>query len=215
VTPRPKYLVISKAGDYQHYRTRRPPWVKLHRHILDDKKLSHVTPATRWLFLGLVLLTSEESNRALKLDQEARKEIARRLNLPRKQVEEGIKALQRRGFICLVDASTAQAFCTALSTEHRGTEEEKKTSYPSGVSGSSIGGVEKNGDSADSDISKETKLSLLEAMMKTDSARTQLRTLSAKATESNLSRVLESARYAKMRNPDVYILAALRGELVT
>ena len=126
MAPRAKYLVITKAGDYQHYRTRRPPWVKLHRRILEDKKLSHLSPAVRWLFIGLVILTSEEENRALLFDDLAQIEIKRRLNLSKNEVGQGILLLQSKGFIQFVSASKAQAFCTALRAERRDTEEEEE-----------------------------------------------------------------------------------------
>jgi hypothetical protein len=211
MAPRPKYLVITKAGDYQHYRTRRPPWVKLHRRILDDKKLSHLPPAVRWLFLGLVILTSEEENRALLYDELAQIEIKRRLNLSKLEVERGINVLQNKGFIQFVSASKAQAFCTALRAERRGTEEEKKTSYPSRVSGSSNGGEERT-ESADGDIAKETKLSFLAAMVSGEKDKAKVLELGQGLALFAVEKVYESATNVRMKNPNAYILSSLADE---
>lgn len=55
-----EYLKIKKWEDYQHYKDRNPPWIKLHVKILNDKKFISLSRASKCLLMLLWVLGSEE-----------------------------------------------------------------------------------------------------------------------------------------------------------
>ncbi len=58
----PQFIQVVDFDKFQHYRDRTPPWIKLHRSILDDWRLLELPEADRWQLLGLYLLASECDN---------------------------------------------------------------------------------------------------------------------------------------------------------
>ena len=42
-------LVPKDWGKFQHYRNRRPPWINLHRHLLDNQRFMCLPLASRAL----------------------------------------------------------------------------------------------------------------------------------------------------------------------
>lgn len=58
-----KYLSVSKFSEYQHYRNRKPPWVKFYVTLLDPQHpLNDLPIPTRYLFDRLLLLAAEWNN---------------------------------------------------------------------------------------------------------------------------------------------------------
>jgi hypothetical protein len=61
------YLRVKNWTEFQHYKDRNPPWIKLHRTLLDDYEFSRLQDASKahlmliWLFAsqkdGLFLTT--------------------------------------------------------------------------------------------------------------------------------------------------------------
>lgn len=57
------YLSVTKFGDYQHYKNRKPRWVKLYVDLLDPhNKLNYLPVEARFLFDRLLLLAAEWDN---------------------------------------------------------------------------------------------------------------------------------------------------------
>lgn len=58
------YLAISKWTRYQHYKTRKPPWIKFYVELVDDvqNKLNDLPVPTRYLFDRLLLLAAKYDN---------------------------------------------------------------------------------------------------------------------------------------------------------
>jgi len=52
-------LRIKNWGKFQHYKDRRPPWIKLHVELLNDKKFTALSCASRGLLMQLWVLASE------------------------------------------------------------------------------------------------------------------------------------------------------------
>lgn len=52
-------ILIPNFGEYQHYSTRRPPWIKLHRKLLENHDFWGVDASSQVLLLALWLLASE------------------------------------------------------------------------------------------------------------------------------------------------------------
>ena len=118
------WISVRNFDKYQHYKTRRPPWVKLYREILTDYELASLPVSTRWLAVVLLLLASETDPRnVIPLD---RAWLATRSSLTRGQVADGIKRLASKNvaFVRVSRrprrkhrASTPLAECYGTSTE--------------------------------------------------------------------------------------------------
>lgn len=55
-------LRICNWEDYQHYKYRRPVWIKLYRQLIDNYDFTRLSDANKWLFIGLLLLAAETDN---------------------------------------------------------------------------------------------------------------------------------------------------------
>lgn len=117
---------------FQHYRDRNPPWIKLHKSLLDNWEFQCLPDASRALAPMLWLLASEKTDGVINLSDEA---LSFRLRMSITKIMEAVEPLVSKGFfIC---DSTALAPCkpNADSEERRGEKsrdrEEKKA--PSGA----------------------------------------------------------------------------------
>lgn len=55
-------LSVRNLVKYQHYKTRNPPWVKLHRNFWTDYKIQQLSGVEKLLFLGCLTLAAESEN---------------------------------------------------------------------------------------------------------------------------------------------------------
>jgi hypothetical protein len=109
---------------FQHYKDRCPPWIKLHRDILNDRLFSNLPIASKALAPLLWLLASESKDGSF---DAAIEELAFRLHIASKDIESGLKPLIDKGFF--VDASTMLAPCLHVAipeTEREGERETEK-----------------------------------------------------------------------------------------
>ena len=97
-------LVPKNWDTFQHYRDRCPPWIKLHRDLLNDRAFITLPTASKALAPMMWLLASESRDGAFDASVE---ELEFRLRMPAKEIEAGIKALLEKGFF--LDASTMLA----------------------------------------------------------------------------------------------------------
>ena len=89
-------LRVKNWAAFQHYRHRRPPWIKLHRGLLDDYAWHRLPEASRALGPMLWLLASEGPDGAILDDRET---IAFRLHVSRDKVDEALAPLIGAGFL--------------------------------------------------------------------------------------------------------------------
>lgn len=117
-------LVPRNWSEFQHYKDRRPPWVKLHKTLLDDRDYQRLPIASRALAPMLWLLASESENGYFDASVD---ELTFRLRQPSKDIEAGLKPLIAAGFFILehVD-SDLLAGCQQLAVPE--TETEKRQS---------------------------------------------------------------------------------------
>jgi hypothetical protein len=71
------YVRVVNLAKHQHYKERRPPWIKLHRTVLESYRFGKLDDASKWLALGVALLASESDN-CIPMDPEW---IAKRLQM--------------------------------------------------------------------------------------------------------------------------------------
>jgi hypothetical protein len=116
-------LLIPKNWDkFQHYKDRCPPWIKLHRDLLNDRIFASLPIASKAIAPLLWLLASESKDGIF---DAAIEELAFRLHIASKDIEAGLKPLIDKGFF--LDASTMLAPCLQVAIPERETEREGET----------------------------------------------------------------------------------------
>lgn len=102
-----KVLRAKNWHKFQHYRTRRPPWIKIHRELLDDATYQCLPDASRALAVDLWLIASESSDALIRLSRES---LAFRLRKTVEWLNAALKPLIESGlFIEEEPASTVPA----------------------------------------------------------------------------------------------------------
>ena len=118
-----KMILKPKNWDkFQHYKDRCPPWIKLHRDILNDRVFANLPIASKALAPLLWLLASESKDGSF---DAAIEELAFRLHIASKDIELGLKPLIDKGFF--IDASTMLAPCLQVAIPEREREGERET----------------------------------------------------------------------------------------
>lgn len=57
------FLRIRNFEKFQHYRDRKPPWIKLYRDLWDDPRFFDLENGDRYLLIGLFVVASQHDNR--------------------------------------------------------------------------------------------------------------------------------------------------------
>jgi hypothetical protein len=125
---------------FQHYKDRCPPWIKLHRDLLNDRAYMRLPIASKAIAPMLWLLASESKDGVFdgSLD-----ELVFRLHITPKEYQDGVKPLIDNDFFILVSGVLAERKQVAIpetETETEGETETKKKATsvapPEGVSDS-------------------------------------------------------------------------------
>jgi hypothetical protein len=128
-------MKIKNWSKFQHFKDRRPPWVKLYRDLLDDMEWHQLDPLASKVLVTLWLLASEDENQDGQLPDI--KTIAWRLRLTEKQVSECVSKLshwlEQDGITVISDGYHDDMPETETETETK-KERETKTEPPEGVS---------------------------------------------------------------------------------
>lgn len=116
-------LIVKSWGDFQHYTKRNPPWIKLHKRLLDNYDYHALPDASKALAPFLWLLASESDDGSIEY---APKKLCFRLHVDEEKLIGAIKPLIEAGFFeCDEDASDMLAL--RYSGPHLETEEEAET----------------------------------------------------------------------------------------
>lgn len=124
-------LIPKNWANFQHYKHRSPPWIKLHKNLLDDMQFQRLPIASKALAPMLWLLASESNDGVIHRSPE---EIAFRLRMTEKEVITAITPLIEIGFFVDADNVLAPCLQDANTEKEREKEKEKKTETPDGVS---------------------------------------------------------------------------------
>jgi hypothetical protein len=108
---------------FQHYKDRCPPWIKLHRDLLNDRAYMRLPIASKAIAPLLWLLASESKDGVFdgSLD-----ELVFRLHITEKEYQSGVKPLIDNNFFTLVSGVLAERLQTAIPETERETETETK-----------------------------------------------------------------------------------------
>lgn len=131
-------IVAKNWSSFQHYKDRSPPWVRLHRALLDDYEFHCLPVASRALAPMLWLLASEYKDPSAGIVDADPKRLSFRLRMSEQDVALALKPLIDAGFfIADADASGLLAQClrdavpeTETETETEEKEREKTTDAP-------------------------------------------------------------------------------------
>ena len=125
MTEKTLFLMPKKWQDFQHYKDRCPPWIKLHRDLLNNKDFMRLPTASKALAPMFWLLASES-----KLDNGAfdasDDELAFRLRMSVKEIQIGRKSLIDNGFFSVASGMLADCYQVATPEESRGERETEK-----------------------------------------------------------------------------------------
>jgi hypothetical protein len=123
-----RHFKVVNFETFQHYKKRRPPWIKLYNSLLDDYSFSSLPDATKYHFCAITLLASRYDNK-IPYDPEF---LAKQINATEKV---NLDALQVAGFIELIeDASNSLAECKQNATLETEREAEAETEREDSVS---------------------------------------------------------------------------------
>jgi hypothetical protein len=109
---------------FQHYKDRCPPWIKLHRDLLNDRVFMCLPLASKALAPLLWLLASESKDGTFdgSLD-----ELVFRLHITPKDYQDGVKPLIDKGFFVVASGVLAECYQDAIPEREGETETETKT----------------------------------------------------------------------------------------
>jgi hypothetical protein len=116
---------------FQHYKDRCPPWIKLHRDLLNDREFMRLPIASKALAPLLWLLASETKDGTFDGSVD---ELVFRLHITPKEYEDGVKPLIHKGFFIVASGVLADSKHDAIPETERETEREtEKEKKPTAV----------------------------------------------------------------------------------
>ena len=116
-------LVPKNWATFQHYKDRKPPWIKLHRGLLDDYEFLRLPLASQALAPRIWLLASEYDGGKITASLD---EIAFRLHVAESDLREALKPLVEAGFLLDASGALADRKQQARLEKERETEGEKE-----------------------------------------------------------------------------------------
>ena len=120
------FLIPKNWLKHQHYKSRRPPWIKVYREILDDKKFHALPDSSKLLLVMLWLVSSDDKNGVIHNDRDS---LAFCLRRDSKSIEDDLKPLISDGWIIACD-TLAECLQHAIpETEKRHIRGEQKAHF--------------------------------------------------------------------------------------
>ena len=128
-------MILSIPGweRFQHYgKLRRPPWIKLHRQLLENRRWHQLSAEASKMLVSLWLLVSEEEGSVLTGD--VVEDIAWRLHCEPRLVLAYLEELEGSGFVAINNkdsSSTLAGRKQGATLEEKREEKEKRKRAPS------------------------------------------------------------------------------------
>jgi len=121
---------IRNWGNFQHFKDRRPPWIKLHRDILEQRDISVISDRSFRILIGLWLLASEDE--AMEGCLPCIEDIAFRLRFSENEINKSIQELDR--FIVSEDIKVISTRYQSDSPETETETETDSCDFPDEIS---------------------------------------------------------------------------------
>ena len=99
-------IVIKNWPSFQSYKDRNPPWIRLHKKLLDNYDYQNMSDTARAMLPMLWLMASEYKNPREGLIESDYEKIAFRLRQPVSKVTASIREISRGPFIDIIDDVT-------------------------------------------------------------------------------------------------------------
>jgi len=125
----------------QSYKDRNPPWIRLHKKLLDNMKFQRMAAESRALLPMLWLMASEDENPVSGMIRFDYEEISFRLRIDNKIVKTSIDEIRHAGFIVNVandemplfndKSDSYKTVAKKLRNDHSESESESETEDPS------------------------------------------------------------------------------------
>jgi hypothetical protein len=115
-------LRIKNWSEHQHFKDRNPPWIKLHKAILERLDINALSDSSFRVLIGLWLLASEDKDRTGALPPAP--EIAFRLRITEKALGQALTSL--KSFLIQDDINAISERCQGDAPEKRREEAEKE-----------------------------------------------------------------------------------------
>lgn len=141
-------IIPKNWASFQHYKDRSPPWIRLHKHLLDDFDFHSLPVASRALAPMLWLLASEAKDpKTGEIDANPRK-LAFRLRMTEHELSDALKPLIDNGFfIANQDAIKTLAPCEQSATPEAEAEAYTEREAEADVSAPEVSGQAPKGSS--------------------------------------------------------------------
>jgi len=121
-------LRIRKWDQFQHYSKRRPPWIKLHRQLLENRHWAELSASSAKLLVECWLLASEESGGVL--SGSVVTDVAARLHRTANDLVPALQELADAGFIdvdyCDKEGDAGEALAERYSRVEKRREKKSK-----------------------------------------------------------------------------------------
>jgi hypothetical protein len=117
-------IIPNNWAELQHYKDRSPPWIKLHKKLLDNYEYQCLPVASKALAPMLWLLASEHDIGHIDADP---KKLAFRLRMTVQEAEDALKPLIEQGFFSEHKQRASSALAKPRSVARPETETETET----------------------------------------------------------------------------------------
>lgn len=117
-------LRVRNWGEFQHYKRRNPPWIKLHRKLLDNREYQLLEDGPARLLFDLWLVASESDDGSIPFDSAA---LAWRLRRPVQEIRANLQVLIRSGFIVATGHDASNVLALRLHDAPPEAERETET----------------------------------------------------------------------------------------
>ena len=118
---KPQYLSLRNWEKFQHYKQRRPPWVKFHVELLDDYELIQLSISSQLVYDRLLLLAARLDNC---IPNDA-KYVASLIHLPARVVSVSLLDLIESGFLEVSRPQVASDALAEVYARDRGRDREE------------------------------------------------------------------------------------------
>lgn len=120
---KPQYLRVRNWEKFQHYKDRRPPWIKFHVEMLNDHQLSAL-PLGAQLVYDRLLLWAAVTDNNIEHDPVW---LAGKINIPAADIQEAIENLIVAGFLQVAERKRHASKAIARRKQHADSETETET----------------------------------------------------------------------------------------
>jgi len=121
------FLKVKDWSSYQSYKDRKPPWIRLHKTMLDNYEFHAMSSEARALLPMLWLLASEDKDPVSGLIRDSYEKIAFRLRMDLKVLTEAITEIENADFVSLQVVENIECNETVTKPLQNRTQTVKKT----------------------------------------------------------------------------------------